>query len=259
MKAFLRTVGVFACISFMVSAAVAQPEGPVPGEYTSFDGEILEGRGTESWPSGVDLVTGTVLNLASWDGSSLALQWYLHCPEASEVTLLLDNVNSFGNGFKMYQIVYVGGVLWLEGDGEAWSPDEPLDAFTVDLDDVVAVVTITYVSHNPVGWVTNFQAMGQFCDMVQEPPDHSCIDLFLSNMARIDDTGDPADDPADFPDFLDALDPGGEVCFSGEDCEVVPDSDGSFWTVTDITMNILGDCVVPVTHKSWGAVKNLYR
>ncbi len=226
--------------SLIVIAASASANPPLEGEYSSTAGDILEGRGSESWPGGSDFEVGDALNLESWDGSELGTEWYIRCPAiCDDPELLVDTVDGAGNGFQIWQSYYCGGVLWLNGDGgEPWSGGA--DEYVADIDVLIQITTIQFVAFEPVGWVTDLNMNGVFSEYGP-----SCIELFLANTERVGDTA-TGDFPAGYPDLV-----GGAEC-SAEDM-------GSAWDVEDITMSIIGPCVTPTENVTWGKIKNTYR
>jgi hypothetical protein len=106
-------------LSLIAATSLAGP--PLVGDYDSTDlgGLVYVGRYTEGWNSGGGaLMSGTILNAASWDGAALATQWHYWCAtEASDASLLIDNVNGSGNGNRTYMKTFEGGYIWLSGTG----------------------------------------------------------------------------------------------------------------------------------------------
>ena len=232
-----HVVASVAMVALIVAPASANP--PLDGMYTSMDGDMLEGRGSESWVAGADLELGNTLNWDSWDGATLATQWYLSCPALClDPELILDTVDGNGNGFRIYELTYCDGVLWLAGDGP-WSNGDP--DYTADFAQATSVVTIQFVQNNPVGWIQNLNVIGTFLNAPE-----TCIDLLIANGVRLGDTGS-GNFPADYPDLV-----------LGPNCDPAPDGAGSWWDISGITMTITG-CAVPVEDTTWGRVKSSYR
>jgi hypothetical protein len=220
-----------------VHVAIAGP--PVEGVYSSTAGDMLNGRGSESWPGGSDLAIGDALHWESWDGSTLGSEWYIECPEVCVAPLLIVDTVISGNGFQIWQSQYCGGELWLNADnGEPWSNGE--SEYVVEIDNLTQITTIQFVGGAPVAWITDMNMLGLLPDFGGD-----CIDLFLSNTERIGDT-ESGTFPADYPGLV-----------AGADCDAA--DVGSAWNVHDITMSIIGPCGTPVEPVSWGEIKNVYR
>lgn len=238
----MRVVIVLAmCVGALSVAVVGWAGPPMEGTYKSSDGDMFDGRASESWPGGSDFEIGDALHLQSWDGSTLGTEWYIRCPAiCAAPVLLVDTVNGSGNGFQIWQSDYCGGTLWLNADGgEPWSDGSEV-AYWADIDALTQITTIQFVAFNPVGWVTDLNMRGVFDDFGD-----MCMNLFLANLERVGDTAS-ATFPADYPDLVE-----------GAGCTLT--DVGSAWDVDDITMSILGPCATPTEAVSWGEVKSTYR
>jgi len=230
-------------LAFMLSLMVAIPvlaQAPANGTYKSTDigGTMLTGFYSETWNGGPMSVNNTV-NEASWDGGTLGTQWTWSCAYVSAPpSLLYNGVNgATGNGQKIWQVTYTGGMAWLSGGGP-WAGGDP--SYTATVDTWVATVTEQYSNFVEVATVKTVNATASF---VGYP--HECIFLALSNLQKHDD-GPTL--PAGYPEFID------NAC--GSQGTTGP---GEWGEVDDITYSILSCPVVRTEETSWGAVKALYR
>ena len=225
-------------VLFLATASVAGP--PLNGSYDSTDlgGPVYVGRYTEGWGGGGGaLLAGTTLNAASWDGSVLASQWHYWCStESSNGVLLVNTVNSSGNGNRTYMKTFVGGYIWLSGSGP-WANGDP--DYPGVIDSYVEFETITYSNWIPVAAITNVQASAHF-----DAYPGQCMTFYIGNGSQIASTalGDPV--PADYPAFLDPS------------CNPTR-TEGASWDFFTITLTIT-DCVVGTKEATWGAIKSIY-
>ncbi|MFO7652307.1 MAG: hypothetical protein R6X25_00635 [Candidatus Krumholzibacteriia bacterium] len=235
MKRFTIAVSLLALM--MATGALAGP--PLNGSYDSTDmgGPAFIGRYTEGWDaSGSALDAGTTLNAASWDGMVLGSQWRYWCGTETSSVLLTSTVNSAGNGNATYMKTFVGGYIWLSGDGP-WGNGDP--EYTGTINSYNEFETITYSEWVPIAAVTNVQA-NAFFDGYPE----LCMAFYIGNGTRIATTEIGEVIPADYPDLLDP------------DCAATRTL-GAAWDFTSVTLTIDG-CVVSAVDATWSSVKSLY-
>jgi hypothetical protein len=225
-------------ISLLTALVATAVSDPIIGTYSTLAGTILPGRAAESNPcDGCDGQIGNMIHAESWSGSALGTQWRVECPQiGSAPVLLLDTVVG-GNGQRIYRTEYLGGKLWLSNTG-SWAPlgdpnyNATLNSFTV-------ITTLQIIGGQIAGAVSNINLSGTF------DGSRTCFAMAISNAALIGRTPMPA--PASYPGFEG---PG--------NCSLVGTS-GSWWTVNDVTFNILGSCATPLRPMTWGQVKSIYR
>jgi hypothetical protein len=213
---------------------------PVDGVYQSTDlgGSVLVGRYSEGWgPGGGALLPGATLNAASWDGAALGTQWRYWCASETGNLLLLDTVDSNGNGSRTYQKNFAGGYIWLDGAGP-WAGGDP--SYDGVIDSYYEIETITYQNWQPVAAVTNVQATGHFPAYGQ-----SCLTFSVGNGSLVGSTDMGMTKPAGFPGFLE----------EGTCDPVMPN--GAWWEFFSLTLTISG-CTNPSDQPSWGAIKAHY-
>ena len=224
----------------VTSAALAGP--PADGTYTSTDigGAMLPGRYSESWfPA--KLSVNNTLNEQSWNGAALGTQWHWYCPWiVSAPTLLVNTVDGNGNGNKIWQVTYSGGVCWLDGAGP-WAGGDA--SYTATINSWTAIVTETYANNVEVGTVRSHNANATFTGYSAD-----CMALEIHNTEKLADTnGGPL--PANFPTFWD---------WNG--CvDIGTAGPGEWGDVDSITLTVFGCTALAVEQKTWGAVKSLYR
>jgi hypothetical protein len=225
-------------ILLLAGAAFAGP--PLDGAYDSVDmgGSVYVGRYSEGWNSGGGaLQSGATLHAESWDGSILGSQWRYWCStEASDAVLLVNTVNSSGNGNRTYMSTFSGGYIWLSGTGP-WANGDP--DYPGVIDSYVEFETITYSSWVPIAAITNVQATAHF-----DAYPGQCMTFYIGNGSRIATTalGDPV--PADYPPFLDPS------------CNPTR-TEGACWDFFTITLSIM-DCNIATEETTWGTIKSLY-
>lgn len=219
-------------------SALAGP--PLSGSYDSTDlgGPVYVGRYSEGWsPGGGALKSGTTLNAQSWDGSSLGTQWRYWCAtEASDAILLVNTVNSSGNGNRTYMKTFSGGYIWLSGSGP-WANGDP--DYPGVIDSYTEFETITYSNWIPIAAITNVQATAHFDNYPNR-----CMTFYIGNGSRVSTTDLGQTTPPDYPPFLDP----------GCNATLV---DGACWDFFTITLSIT-DCAVSTEEATWGAIKSLY-
>ena len=213
---------------------------PQDGPYTSQGGEILLGHASESWPGGGEGQIGNTVFAQSWDGMDLGTQWYMSCPAICADPILIDDtVDPNGNGYMTYMTSYCGGIVWLSGDGTAWTNGDA--EYIINLTETNFYTTILFAGGTPVGRVTNIEMAGEF----EGCPD-LCLAFDVANATQMG-TGLGIDFPSDYPPTVVA-----------PDCAVDLGIMGGWWNVIDISMTISG-CSTATENASWGQVKNLYR
>jgi hypothetical protein len=214
---------------------------PLNGAYQSTDlgGLVSVGRYSEGWGGGGGgaLKAGTTLNAASWDGLALASQWHYWCAtEAWNAYLLINTVNSNGNGNRTYMKTFSGGKIWLSGSGP-WANGDPDYPGTIT--SYAEFETITYQNWIPIAAITNVQALASFDAY---PVD--CMTFYIGNGTRVSTTeiGQPA--PANYPGFLD---PSCNPTYTL----------GACWDFTSVTLSIT-DCAVGTERTTWGGIKSMF-
>ena len=240
-----RTATTYTALSVLLLALVTAPRPstagvpPLVGTYKTLLGTILPGRASESWPcDGCEGQLGNTINSASWNGSTLATNWSLSCPQiASSPVLVLDTVVG-GTGQRIYQTSYSGGSLWLAGSG-AWGAGDP--AYTGSIQSFVVMVTKQYVGGTLVGAVSNINFTGTIDNY------DNCFTMAISNAEFVGATPGTALEPGPFPAFL-----GPASCNA-------TGTHGSWFDVHDVTFSILGRCETPTRTRTWGELKSLYR
>ena len=232
-------MALFAILVLLPAAAsVAGP--PLNGHYNSVDlgGPVYVGRYTEGWGGGGGaLLAGTTLHAASWDGSMLASQWRYWCStETSNAVLLVNTVNSSGNGNRTYMKTFVGGYIWLSGSGP-WANGDP--DYPGVIDSYVEFETITYSNWIPIAAVTNVQASAHF-----DAYPARCMTFYIGNGSQVASTALGAPVPANYPAFLDPS------------CNPTR-TEGASWNFFAITLTVT-DCSVGTKEATWGAIKSIY-
>lgn len=225
--------------ALFASSALAGP--PAAGTYKTLFGTILAGKATESMPA--DLAEGQLGNMVwseSWNGSVLGSQWKVMCPQvAAAPVLVFDDVDGNGDGQRAWQTRYGGGTLWLSSTGP-WGGGA--ENYTGPLDQFTTTVYKQYVGGQIVGAVTNIRFRGVFDGY------SSCYDMAISNAELVGWT------PVGFNPLF-----GPFPAFHGPaDCDLVGNH-GTYWDVHDVTLTIIGSCVVGTRSSTWGQIKSLYR
>lgn len=222
----------------LAASAFAGP--PQQGVYLSNDlgGSMLTGRFSESWvnPAATHGQVGNTIHALSWDGFGLGSQWRLTCPSLVSAVLVSDNRDGNGTGDVTYQTNYAGGTFWMSMNGP-WG-DGTVD-YTGTIQTFVVTTTFQYVFGNLLGIRANVTMTGEFDGY------DSCFDYTINNTAFFGTT-DQMPLPADYPTFLD------NVCSPGV-------NRGGWGSVTEIALQIYGQCTVPTQEATWGTVKSLYR
>lgn len=114
------------CVSVEAEDIPARPGawGINPGYYMTYDGTLLQGRMSESWlGDSLDFfVPGNVINIMSWDGSSLGSQWRIWDVVVDDDGAVIIN-ELVGPEWHCidYSVDLTGGRFWLDnthfGDG----------------------------------------------------------------------------------------------------------------------------------------------
>lgn len=238
----MKRSAIASIVLFILLLAEASFAGaPLSGAYQSTDlgGPVYVGRYTEGWSGGGGaLKVGTTFNAASWDGLTLASQWHYWCAtEPWNGYLLVNNVNSSGNGNRTYMCTFNGGYIWLSGSGP-WANGDPDYPGTIT--SYTEFETITYSNWVPIAAVTNVQAIAAF-----DAYPGSCMTFYIGNGSRVSttDLGQPA--PANYPPFLDpSCNPTNTL--------------GACWDFFSVTLSIT-DCAVGTETTTWGGIKSLYK
>jgi hypothetical protein len=210
---------------------------PTPGLYMSTDlgGQVLTGRGTNSWtmPLNGAQGLGDVFNSWSWNGSALGTQWIFQCGVSPAAQTVQDN-RVAGTGTVVFTTSYTGGTFFLDRNGP-WGTG--VMDFTGTLNSTVNIVTVQYVNNVPFAAVTNVNSSGLF------DGSNCALTFAIANGVGKGDT-DLMPKPAGYPDFMDTGCAANRVYGSWGDL---------------ITITMLIDCPVPVEVSTWGRVKALYR
>lgn len=220
----------------IVASVTAFAGPPLNGTYKSLNGDFDNGREASSWPVGGGnyIGTGNVLHAESWDGSTFGTDWKVLCPQVINVTLVAD-LTFGGDGQKIYQIDYAGGMIELGGSGP-WGNGDP--QYTGLIDTYTEFRTVQYVSGGIVGAVSNHSVSAHLQGYTA-----SCMTWGIGNGALIGMSPDAK--PADYPDFRDG------------NCNAGPNQ-GHWGNFTDLTISVQG-CAVATQQSTWGGVKSMYR
>ncbi len=222
-------------VVLVAGAATVYAGPPADGTYKSTDGDFDEGREASSWaPGGGFLSLGGLLHAESWDGATLGVDWKVLCPQVVAVTLLVDLVFG-GNGQRIYQIDYTGGVVELGGTGP-WAGGDAV--YTGIVDTYVEIRTVLYTGGVKQGSVSDHSVSAH----IQGYP-QSCITWGIGNGVWLGES--PAIKPAGYPDYrLPGCSPGANA--------------GHWGDVRDLTVSVTG-CGVATREATWGSVKALYQ
>jgi hypothetical protein len=229
---------IVACIGLLAGPSLAAcPD--VIGVWSSNpeldpDFALLNGRYSEAWCSGVGMLEpGNTINAMSWDGAALQTEWRLWdmAINPAGTVLVFDGVSG-GNGVRIYQTAYDGGLFWLGADGEWTIGAVELEGFLIDF---LVVSTVYYVGGEVTAIVNNISFNGVFTDCGND----CVIEFAIANAARVWNSADGGAMPASYPAFL---------------CGATT---GELFSTSDITIGI--DCAVAVEGQSWSAVKDIFR
>jgi len=227
------------CIVLVAMSAAPAASVPVPGIYNSIDigGGLLLGHSSTSRACvhtcyGV----GDVFNVQSWDGTTLATQWYAKCGQELTPFTVTDN-RVAGTGTVVYNSTFTGGTIWFAPG--AWGTG------TGTLTTTYIVTTVEYVNiggvSTPVSSRANIQSAGTFTE-------GNCTLTFLIangyGVGETDATPPYNVKPATYPNFMDT---------SCGTTRVY----GSWGDISEITLMI--ECATPTKLHTWGAVRKLYR
>lgn len=225
-------------MALLTALVVSAGADPIVGTYSTLAGTILPGRAAESNPcDGCDGQPGNMIHADSWSGSALGTQWRLDCPQIGSAPLLLLDTVVGGNGQRIYRTDYLGGQLWLSNTGLWAPPGDP--NYTTTVNSFTVVTTLQIVGGQIVGVVSNINLAGTF------DGSRTCFAMAISNAALIGRT--PMAAPAGYPSF------------EGPGNCSLPGTSGSWWSVSDVTFNILGSCATPLRPMTWGELKSIYR
>ena len=183
------------------------------------------------------MAIGNVVNAKSWSGTVLGDQWKITCTAVSAPPVLaLDTVDGLGNGYKMWQVIYDGGFVWLAGGGPWDGGDAPYNGF---VDFFVTLTSFQFRNFEIVSVVNNLSMEATINGFVS-----SCFSLLVSNTVEIGST-DSDTKPNTYPAFLDT------------NCDLTRTL-GSWADITGLTLNIIDCNIVPTEKQTWGAIKQKY-
>jgi hypothetical protein len=213
---------------------------PTQGVYYSTDigGTVLEGRFSESWVGMGPGQIGNTLNSMSFDGATLGTEWRFYCASIAVAPVLISDTRDASNtGEVVWKTDYDGGLFWLSKDGP-WG--DGLNDYTGFVTLMKVTTTYHYVLGQVLGIRSNVTLSGQFDDY------DDCLEYVINNTAVFGDTDNNGPLPADYPPFMDA------------NCQTGILNEGAWGSVTEIAMQIVGSCTLPVETTTWGSVKALY-
>jgi hypothetical protein len=219
----------------VVGAASVYAGPPANGTYKSTNGDFDEGREASSWAAGDFVGVGNVLHAESWDGAAFGVDWKILCPQVANVFVVLDLVDGNGNGQRIYQITYVGGMIELGGTGP-WAGGDA--QYTGIIDTYAEFRTVQYQSNVVVGSVSNHSVSAHLQGYTA-----SCMTWGIGNGAWLGSS--PNMKPADYPDYRDG------ACAAGP-------TTGHWGDFRDLTISVQG-CAVSTEESTWGGVKAIYR
>lgn len=233
------SLALLALATFIAGAAVAGP--PLVGVFSSTDlgGDVEVGRYMETYdtPDGA-ILPGTTLHAQSWDGMSLGTQWSYQCGVVvNDPVLISDFVGATGTGSRTYAKTFVGGTIWLSGNGP-WGNGEM--EYTGPILSYVEYETIQYVNWERTHAVTNVSATASL-----EGFSNSCLAFTVGNGVEIGSTDFGTPVPSDFPAMLDGS------------CNET-DALGAWWDLTTLSLYI-DSCIVSSEETTWDSVKSFYR
>lgn len=237
----MRSTAKVALLCALILPSLALAGAPLEGTWSSTDlgGPVPVGRYTESWGAGGGaLLTGTMLNASSWDGSTLGGSWAYSCAtELTDAVLIDDSVNAQGFGTRTWRKTFSGGTIWLSGSGP-WSTGDP--EYTGPIMSYVEFETVTYVAFAPIAATTNVQAQAMITGY-----ETLCLGFTVGNGAKIGDSLTGGTLPANYPPLMaPGCNPGGV--------------NGAWWNFAQLTLYIT-NCSVGTEEQSWGGIKSLYR
>lgn len=220
----------------LLVAVPALAGAPATGTYYSSDwhsGTFDPGRFSESWVGGPGQI-GNTINAMSWDGSTLGGDWVVSCPAiVSPPTLISDTRDASGTGDVKYATMYGGGTFWFSMNGP-WG--DGTEDYTGMINTFDVTTTYQYYNNTLLGIVSNITMSGVFDGY------DSCIEYAIGNAAFVGDSGPVA---MNYPPYLNSS------CSTGPTI-------GGWGDTVQITLNIFGNCTVPLEEKTWGGIKALY-
>ena len=82
MPRFTRLLRPVLGLWLILCAVPVMAQAPANGTWKSIDlgGPVLLGRYSEYWFAGTKLAVNNTVNEQSWDGATLATQWWWYCP-----------------------------------------------------------------------------------------------------------------------------------------------------------------------------------
>jgi len=170
---------------------------PIPGPYKSDDlgGLIQQGRYAESYAGGGQLQVGDVVNVASWDGTSLEEQWLISGPVIESIT---DMGVLPGDGVHLYVVRYDANdaTMLMKDTGPWWDPgDSPgMTEYVVDITEYRHDVTI-----DPLGGVTSLVTLRGIFPEFTVGLDVYKVEVFLATAVR---EGEGLHPGAGYPEYL---------------------------------------------------------
>jgi hypothetical protein len=225
----MKVVTALVVVLSVLAAMPVLAGAPLDGTYKSLDGDMVNGRFSESWYGGGQGQIGNTVHAMSYG----AAEWRIWCPSlAAEPVLIADYRDGSGTGQVEYQSTYSGGYFWITGAGP-WDGGDT--EYTGYFTSYIHNTTFIFFNNVPISYTTNAQMEG-FFDIYCK-----CV-LIVANGASV---GNGAQ-PADYPAFLES------------DCDENTGLTGEWGDVADITMTIY-DCASGTDASTWGTIKSLYR
>ncbi len=187
--------------------AMQATAAPVTGVFESeeFNGDIIDGRWTESYAGGGPGLAGNVLNAASWDGTTLGGQWTIGGMTLDENAQLIDLDTMGSLTIEKYFSQYVGGQMLLkkearDGNSAWWGePDgSAMEEYTVFIDEYTHHTQVTKLNGVEKGVYSLITMTGSF-DPNTDSEYYYNVEFMLAVAVK---TGEGAGPPAGFPDFL---------------------------------------------------------
>ena len=236
----MRLLAIFSIISLLALPVMADP--PSEGVYLSYDmpgGMFSTGYFSESWAGpGRDGQLGNTIHAQSWDGNALGTEWMLWCPSIqSPPVLVSDTRDANGTGEVSYRTTYSGGYFWLSMNGPWGNGTED---YSGDLSFFTVNTTYHFVMGDVIGIRSNVTTSGLIDGFVE------CMVYEINNAAFFGNTDDNGPKPAEFPEFMD------------DGCSTGTLTRGGWGSVTEIALQIGGECDVATQPSTWGKIKSLY-
>jgi len=235
-------------VVLVVGAAAVYAGPPIGGTYKSTDGDFDEGTATTSWAAGGFLGAGNILYGRSASGGVFTSDWTLGCAVVQSAVLIVPKF--FPTGQEIWQITYApGAYVTLGGPGNPWNGGDAV--YTGIIDSYTEIRTVQYVSNSVVGAVSD-HAVGAHLQGYSE----SCVAWAIGNGALRG--GTPGGAPAFTYPTLQSVKPAGYPGFPDAACALLPNGNGHWDDIRDLTLSITG-CAVATEKSTWGNVKAMYR